>query len=121
VRAKGAEVGTRTTAIEGLESSVAVFVLDYASELLFVGDAGTTEPSRPSRRVGIEWTNHYKPLPWLAFDLDVAATRARFTDIDPAGDRIPGAPAFVVSGGLVFGEKTGWFGAVKARYFGRAR
>jgi outer membrane receptor protein involved in Fe transport len=23
-----------------------------------------------------------------------------------------------VSGGVVFGEKTGWFGAVKARYFG---
>jgi outer membrane receptor protein involved in Fe transport len=118
VRAKGAEVGARTTAIAGLESSVALFVLDYASELLFVGDAGTTEPSRPSRRVGVEWTNHYKPVSWLAFDLDVAVTRARFTDVDPAGDRIPGAPAWVVSGGLVFGEKTGWFGAVKARYFG---
>ena len=47
--------------IPGLESSVALFVLDYASELLFVGDAGTTEASRPSRRVGVEWTNHYKP------------------------------------------------------------
>jgi hypothetical protein len=118
VRAKGAEVGVRNTAIEGLETSVALFALDYASELLFVGDAGTTEPSRPSRRVGVEWTNHYKPVSWLAFDLDLAFTRTRFIDVDPAGDRIPGAPAWVVSGGVVFGEKTGWFGAVKARYFG---
>ena len=118
VRSKGAEVGIRTKAIEGLTSSLAVFVLDFDSELLFVGDAGTTEPSRPSRRVGVEWTNHYKPLPWLTFDLDVAYTHARFTDFDPAGDRIPGAPAWIASGGVTFGSETGWFGALKARYFG---
>ena len=39
----------------------------------------------PSRRVGVEWTNHYKPVSWLAFDVDFADTRARFTDLDPAG------------------------------------
>ena len=53
-----------------------------------------------------------------ALDLDVAFTRARFTDVDPAGDRIPGAPGFVATAGLEVGEKTGWFGAVKARFFG---
>ncbi len=118
VRSRGGEVGIRTKAIEGLTSSVAVFVLDFDSELLFVGDAGTTEASRPSRRVGVEWTNKYKPVPWLTFDLDVAYTRARFTDFDAAGDRIPGAPAWVGSAAITFGEETGWFGALKARYFG---
>ncbi|HYS91239.1 MAG TPA: TonB-dependent receptor, partial [Bradyrhizobium sp.] len=118
VRSKGAEVGIRTTAIPDLTSSLAVFVLDFDSELLFVGDAGTTEPSRPSRRVGVEWTNHYKVLPWMTFDLDFAYTHARFTDFDPAGDRIPGAPAVVASGGVTFGGDTGWFGALRARYFG---
>jgi hypothetical protein len=121
VKAKGAEVGVRTKIIPDLDSSVALFVLDYASELLFVGDAGTTEASRPSRRVGVEWTNHYKPLPWLGFDFDVAMTRARFTDFDPAGDYIPGSANMVVSAGVVVGKATGWFGAAKARYFGRAR
>lgn len=43
VRSRGGEVGIRTKAIEGLTSSVAVFILDFDSELLFVGDAGTTE------------------------------------------------------------------------------
>jgi hypothetical protein len=118
VRAKGAEVGVRTKAIEGLESSVAFFVLDYASELLFIGDAGTTEPSRPSRRVGVEWTNNYRPVSWLSFDVDIAYTRARFTDNDPAGDFIPGAPSMVASAGVTFGENTGWFGGAKLRYFG---
>ncbi|MGQ0681233.1 TonB-dependent receptor domain-containing protein [Bradyrhizobium sp.] len=118
VRSRGAEIGVRTKAIEGLTSSVALFVLDFDSELLFVGDAGTTEPSRPSRRIGVEWVNRYKPVPWLSFDLDVAYTRARFTDFDPAGDRIPGGPAWVGSAAVTFGNETGWFGALKARYFG---
>jgi hypothetical protein len=118
VRSRGAELGVRTRAAEGLTSSLAVFVLDFDSELLFVGDAGTTEPSRPSRRVGVEWTNQYKPVSWLSFDLDVAYTRARFTDFDPVGDRIPGAPEWVASGAVTFGGDTGWFGALKARYFG---
>ena len=118
VRSRGAEIGVRNKAIDGLTSSLAVFVLDFASELLFVGDAGTTEPSRPSRRVGVEWVNQYKPVPWLSFDLDVAYTKARFTDFDIAGDRIPGAPAWVGSASVVVGGETGWFGALKARYFG---
>jgi hypothetical protein len=118
VRSTGAGLGIRTKAIDGLTSSVAVFMLDFDSELLFVGDAGTTEASRPSRRVGVEWTNNYKPLPWMAFDLDVAYTKARFTDLDPAGDRIPGAPAWIASGAVTFGHETGWFGALKGRYFG---
>jgi hypothetical protein len=118
VRSRGAELGIRTRPIEGLTSSLAIFVLDFDSELLFVGDAGTTEPSRPSRRVGVEWTNQYKPLPWMTVDLDVAQTHARFTDFDPAGAHIPGAPAWVASSSITLGGDTGWFGALKARYFG---
>ncbi|WP_456637444.1 TonB-dependent receptor [Bradyrhizobium sp. USDA 10063] len=118
VRSKGAEVGIRTKAIEGLTSSLAVFVLDFDSELLFVGDAGTTEASRPSRRVGVEWTNQYRPLPWMRVDFDLAYTRARFTDFDPAGNFIPGAPAWIASSAVTFGRETGWFGALTARYFG---
>ena len=118
VRSKGAEIGVRTKAIEGLTSSLAVFVLDFDSELLFVGDAGTTEPSRPSRRVGVEWTNQYQILPWMRLDLDAAYTRARFTDFDVAGNFIPGAPAWVAAGGVTFGGESGWFGALRGRYFG---
>jgi outer membrane receptor protein involved in Fe transport len=118
VRSKGAEIGIRTRSIDGLTSTLAVFVLDFDSELLFVGDAGTTEPSRPSRRVGVEWSNQYKLLPWMTLDFDLAYTRARFTNVDPVGDFIPGAPAWVASGGVTFGGDSGWFGALRGRYFG---
>jgi outer membrane receptor protein involved in Fe transport len=117
VRSKGAEAGVRTRIVPGLESSVALFALDFDSELLFVGDAGTTEASRPSRRVGVEWTNHYRVNSWLSVDADLAVTRARFADADPAGNFIPGAPRAVGSLALVFGERLGWFGSVKVRYF----
>ena len=63
VRATGAEVGVRTVAIPHLQTSVAVWTLALASELLFVGDAGTTEASRPSHRYGVEWANYYAPVP----------------------------------------------------------
>jgi hypothetical protein len=69
-------VGVRTRIVPGLDSSLSLFVLDSASEILFVGDAGDTEPSRPSRRYGFEWSNHYKPVSWLQIDGDLAMTHA---------------------------------------------
>ena len=95
-----------------------LFQLDFDSENLFVGDAGTTEPSRPSRRTGIEWTNHYAVTPWLALDADLTVTHARFADRDPAGSRIPAAPTAIAAAGFTLGEALGWFGTMRLRYFG---
>jgi outer membrane receptor protein involved in Fe transport len=95
-----------------------LFLLDFDSELLFVGDAGTTEPSRPSRRIGVELTSSYRPRPWASFDLDLACTLARFTDYSIGGDQIPGSPAFIASGGVTLGGDTGWFGALRLRSLG---
>ncbi len=55
-RTKGYELGVRSEVVPGWQSTLSLWNLDAASELLFVGDAGTTEPSRPSRRYGVEWT-----------------------------------------------------------------
>ncbi|MBV5277178.1 TonB-dependent receptor, partial [bacterium] len=71
-----------------------------ASELLFVGDAGVTEPARPSQRHGIEWNNLYKVNSWLAFDADLALSHARFRGDDPAGNFIPGAVATTANLGV---------------------
>src|SRR4030095_9869369 len=46
VRSKGAEIGVRSTWVPGLNSTLAFWYLHLDSELLFVGDAGITEPSR---------------------------------------------------------------------------
>ena len=64
----------KTAATAGLlgiaASALALWWLDIDSELVFVGDAGTTEAGRPSRRYGIEWANYYTPTDWLTFDAD---------------------------------------------------
>ena len=117
-RAKGVEAGVRTEIIPGLQSSLAVYRLVSASELLFVGDAGSTEASRPSRRVGIEFNNYYKPTRWLTIDADLAFARARFQDADPAGNRIPGAVEGVASIALAVDGIGPYFGALQLRYFG---
>lgn len=118
VKTKGEEVGLRTDIIPGLQSSLALWRLDIASELVFSGDAGDTEPSRASRRTGIEWNNHYIAQPWLLFDLDLAVSHARYTEDDPAGNFIPGALDKVASFGVALTDIGRWFGSVQIRYFG---
>ena len=119
VQSRGAEVGARTQIIRGLDSSVALFVLEFDSELVFGGDAGDTSPNRASRRLGVEWTNRYRPVSWATFDGAVAYTQARFKDADnPIGSFIPEAPAWVASAGITLGGELGWFGALRWRYFG---
>ncbi len=118
VRTRGGELGTRSEWLPGVQSSLALWRLDIDSELLFVGDAGTTEPSRPSRRQGIEWNTRWQPRPWLLFDLDLAWSKARFTDDDPAGSRIPGAIESAVSAGATIRDLGAWSASVFLRYFG---
>jgi hypothetical protein len=118
VRAKGVEGGARTLAFGNLHTSVAVWGLWLDSELLFIGDAGTTEASRPSRRVGFEWTADYTPAPWLTLDASAAWSSARFTDADPAGDRIPGAVEGVAGVGATVKPTDRWSGRLQWRYFG---
>ena len=122
VRTKGAEVGIRTAALPGLQSSLSLWYLDIDSELLFVGDAGTTEPSRPSRRYGIEWANYYNPMPWLTIDADFAWSQARFSESAPEGQRIPGSIETVIAAGVSVHDLPGmwrnWTSSARVRYFG---
>jgi outer membrane receptor protein involved in Fe transport len=117
VRAEGVELGVRTAAVRGLQSTLTLHRLELDSELVFVGDGGATEASRPSRRLGVEWTNAWQARPWLVLDLDLAWVDAEFTDADPAGAHIPGALESVVSGGFRL-RRGDWSGALRVRAFG---
>ena len=118
VRATGGEVGMRTVVIPHVQTTITAWILDLASELVFSGDAGTTQAGRPSRRTGIEWANYVSPRPWLTVDADLAFSTARFTDFDPVGDHIPGASGAIISAGVAAQHPRGLFGDVRLRYFG---
>jgi outer membrane receptor protein involved in Fe transport len=87
----GYEVGLRGFWHERLNTSVALWLLKLDSELLFVGDAGTTEASRQSERKGVEVTAYYRLTNEWTLDLEYAYTDAKFTDSAPEGDHIPGS------------------------------
>lgn len=118
VDALGADVGVRTAVLPNMQLTLALWTLELDSELLFVGDAGITDPSRESKRRGVEVSAIWNPLSWLIVDADLAWSRSRFTGNDPAGDRIPGAVENVASIGVAIDHPSGWFGGARLRHFG---
>jgi outer membrane receptor protein involved in Fe transport len=120
VAADAFDVGLRAAVARDLQLSLSLWRLDIDSELLFVGDAGTTEASRASQRRGIEASMIWNPATWLIVDADLAWSRSRFSDFDPAGDRIPGAVERVASVGVALDHPSGWFGGARFRHFGAA-
>ena len=115
---RGMELGARTEWVPGLQSSLALWKLDFDSELVYVGDAGNTEAARPSKRHGVEWNNRWAPKPWLLVDADLAWSHARFKGDDPAGDRIPNAVDKVASVAVSLKDLAGWSASVQWRYLG---
>ena len=118
VASKGYELGARTEWIPGLQSSLALWRLDFDSELVYVGDAGATEANRPSKRRGVEWNNRWTALPWLLVDADLAWTHARFADADPAGQRIPNSVDKVASVAVTAQGGGPWSASLQWRYLG---
>ena len=118
VGSTGAEVGARLFITNRLQATVAAWSLRLDSELLFVGDAGNTEASRPSRREGVEAGLYYFGSSNLSGEVEVSYTRSRFRDPDPSGRSIPGSIPLVVSGGLTHKTDDGWLASGRIRYFG---
>lgn len=120
VDATGVDLGFRTAIINRTQFSASLWTLDLDSELLFIGDAGLTEPNRASERRGVELSALYRPLDWIIADVDYAWSHARFKGDEPGGDRIPGAVENVGSIGLVADHPSGWSGGARLRYLGEA-
>lgn len=114
VQTQGAEIGVRTAAIPDVTSSVALWYLHSDSELVYVGDAGNIEAGDASERYGVEWTTYWRPEPWLTVDTEFTATEGRFV---ATGEEIENSVPVSFSGGITYGEDTGFFAALRARYF----
>jgi hypothetical protein len=112
--AQGYEFGVRTKAIPRTELSLTYWVLDLSSELVFVGDDGTTEARGPSHREGVEFAMRVKLLDWLTFSGDVTATKAEFD----SGAAIPLAPLLTSRADLTARLPWGLSASAAMRYLG---
>jgi hypothetical protein len=92
-------------------------VLELDSELVFVGDAGTTEPSDESRRQGVELANFVRLGEHVSVDVDLSVSRARLLHVG-SSDRIPGALERVLAAGVMWDLPSGVHGAVRLRHLG---
>jgi hypothetical protein len=121
-RAQGGEFGIRSVAVRGLQTTVTGWYLNFDSELVYVGDSGSTEAGPASRRMGVEITNYIYPNRWTSMDVDVSFSRARYHDVPEGENFVPGALNRVVSAGIAVnppaGIRSGPFGGVRLRHFG---
>jgi outer membrane receptor protein involved in Fe transport len=120
VKATGIETGFRAEISERLNFSATIFSLELDSELIFVGDAGTTEPNEGTERKGVEATFFWRPAEWLVLDVTAAKTDARFSNAPPGEDHIPDAHDVVGSFGATAVLDSGFVASFRVRHFGDA-
>ena len=118
-RARGAELGARFENGR-LSASLVGFYLTLASELVFVGDAGATEPNDATRRYGSEASLFWRPTDWLTLDGSASFTNARFRNVTPGFERIPGSVGEVIAGGAAVEFGSGVSASLRVRHFGSA-
>ncbi len=116
IRTKGAEFGIRSQTVPDLTTTLGLWLLESDSELVYVGDAGTSEAGPGSRRYGLELAAYYRPASWFTMDSELALSHARFKDAD-GQDHIPGSIDTMWSGGITIGAAEGFFGSLRGRFF----
>ena len=116
-RSVGEEVGYRYS-VPHLTSTVSLWELYQANELIFDGDHGTTSLGGPTQRKGVELANYFTPKSWLTLDADLATSTARFLD-DPThqGTGVPESLNSVVALGATV-DQAHYAASLRMRYFG---
>ena len=120
VSSRGHELGVKSQRIPSLQTSLAIWQLEFDSELVYVGDAGNTEAGRPSRRTGVEWGNHWTPGDKLLMDANFAWTRPRYSDGQPQGSHVANAVQRVAQLSLAVRDLGPWAASLGIRYIGAA-
>jgi outer membrane receptor protein involved in Fe transport len=116
-RAKSYEVGVRSKpwGLDRLELIATLWALDLQSELVFVGDEGTTAARGPTRRYGMELAARGQVLGPLYFNGSFTWTHAEFCD---TGQAIPLAPEHTGYAGLLLRWPEGLSSQLQVTYLG---
>jgi outer membrane receptor for Fe3+-dicitrate len=123
VGSTGKELGVRTEALRGLQSSLALWSLNSDSELVYNADSeiGSTSPKGASRRYGVEWNNHLILGRHFLFDADLAWTHARYAtnnDNGQSGALLPNAVSKVALVRATVQHLGPWSAGLETRFIG---
>ena len=115
-RAKTYEVGARSNpwGPYGLELIATLWAIDLQSELVFVGDDGTTEIHGPTRRRGVEVAARGQVIGPLYVNGSVTWAKAEFKN----GDAIPNAPQLTAYGAAILRYPEDLTTQLQATYLG---
>jgi hypothetical protein len=115
-RAKTYEVGVRSKpwGPDGVELIATFWAVDLQSELVFVGDEGTTEIRGPTRRRGMEVAARGQVIGPLYMNGSFTWTKAEFRN----GDAIPLAPELTAYGAVILRYPKGLTTQLQATYLG---
>ena len=116
-RAQGAEVGvgSKPWGPGGLELFTTFWWLDLQSELVFVGDEGSTEPRGPTRRYGVEVGGRGQIYGPLYFNGSFTWTHAEFKN---TGLAVPLAPKLTAYAALLLRWPEGLSSQIQMTYLG---
>ncbi len=115
-RAKSYEVGVRSRlwGPEGVELIATLWRMDLKSELVFIGDEGTTEIRGATRREGVEVAARGQVWGPIYFNGSVTWTKAEFRN----GAAIPLAPEVTAYGAVLVRWPEGLTSQLQATYLG---
>ncbi len=116
-RAIGGELGARVKAAPRARVSADVWYLHLASEQVWSGDAGGTEPSDPTRRFGLDLEGSVDATDWLSLDANITWSHATAVANAGNGGALALAPRWMGSGGASVHGPRG-FVSVRARGIG---
>ncbi len=120
-RVIGAELGSLFHAGNNFITSASLWWMESKSELVYVGDDGTTEDKGPARRIGIDLSIRKQINKWLNADIDLNAAHCRLIN-EVFGDKlrqnyfVPLAPVFSSTGGLTAKIKKVFEAGLRYRY-----
>lgn len=117
-RALAYELGFKVAGSRWWELSWSGYQVDLASEVVFVGDDGTSEPRGKTRRLGTELTTRVAPLSWLSLDGSVSYSDAQFVDNAGNADAVALAPRWLLQSGIEVAHRTGVAGRLSLLYVG---
>lgn len=117
-QAFGTEIGTRIRLLDRLTVGAAAWLLDLEEEFVFVGDAGTTEPSGRTRRNGLDLEARAQIMSWLTANVDATLSRGRLRDAPEGEDAIPLAPTLTSTGGITAQHPSGLRASFRYRHIG---